>query len=637
MVSRAARHPPHPRKVEVVRVFGVIEVIAFAYFTICPFATAAKSGHTEHYDGDATSDDVEETVLYQRVEHRMKRMSQLSTNVQLPRASSCDMHMGECFSEVDSLDITPSSGSSLLQGRSRLGKSALGMTEEEEETAESSTMTKRSSHPANIAASSGQNAQDVPHVSESGLMSTKAQQGPEESTMALPPVLLQEESRQNVAKRSTPAEHQQAPAPESHMKGSKEDFRSSHAIPVAEPHAIPQNVSILQDWRILQETQLRMQGMKLRALAFCQSAVDIIATRLRSKMRPATATAAASVFVVVVVLIVIAALAAAAIYWLDVGEHMKEHLQERGGAARSARSSHDRITRDESSWAVDPLKPRTEPAVIAVPSSSRARRSNNDGLVSPPFSATMLEPRGDARAGISPGPAPSLAAASVPPSASSAPSNIGPTPLCPELVVPEDHECALVIPREAAGRWNAGEFGGFCITDTSGAPVLRFSVTTPPPSPQDSTEGGHEMRAPKLVLSSASGGQVLAYCCARPGAFGPFFVYRHTGELFATLDRDTSLVPDPSRPAEASLRYTLTDRAGQQLRFETPEQKGQMRVSGDNGVLQATVGLAEKQGVASSVDGILLRVGPRADVGALLCGLISTLQLRRMGGSQWAP
>jgi len=208
------------------------------------------------------------------------------------------------------------------------------------------------------------------------------------------------------------------------------------------------------------------------------------------------------------------------------------------------------------------------------------------------------------------------------------------SPLCPELVVPPDHECTLVIPKESSLHWAAGRTGGFQVMDMDAKPVLHFSMIEHEGKPSISQHGG-ELVAPRLTLTSANGGPVLAYCCARPGATGPFFVYRQEGELFATLD----CVPERQHVNSNSdiHTYVLADRGGSKLLLHFPMDPAasQIRIMNDQALLCATVeptsaDAGGKTGSKGSDCGLIVRISPRVDVAALLCAFLCSLQLLKL-------
>lgn len=271
----------------------------------------------------------------------------------------------------------------------------------------------------------------------------------------------------------------------------------------------------------------------------------------------------------------------------------------------------------------------------------RGYRAERDSRLA---SSTVLEPvviEPTASAAPAPSSAPTsfaaLSAAETPAGTASIVSRFSPqsaVPLCDDLVVPKDHECALILPATALGRWDIGKSGSFDVTDTKGAPLVGFSVTAP--SPQAAREAGTP--APRIIMTSTQG-TVLAYCCARPGAVGPFFVYRQSRELFATCDRSRI----PSSDTNVAHRYALVEQStGGSLFFDlprlSPDRGGHLTITDDRGSLQAAVGpwdgpvrkTSLSRGEEEATGSLLVRIGPQGDTGALLSGLLCSMQLLRL-------
>lgn len=197
-------------------------------------------------------------------------------------------------------------------------------------------------------------------------------------------------------------------------------------------------------------------------------------------------------------------------------------------------------------------------------------------------------------------------------------------PLCPELVVPESHECTLLLPVDATRPW-VPDVTKFVVVDMNESPVLRFAFLS-----STQRQGGYEAppgpgSAPRLVLTSAEGSTVLAQCSTRPGrpGAGPYFVYSRVGELFATLDRDAGSSGRGSAGGGGESRFLLSDRGGGRLRYVVPAElaTGAVQVTNEHGMLR---------GETRSHEGgdLTARIGPGSDVGAMLCGLLCSLQLR---------
>lgn len=212
--------------------------------------------------------------------------------------------------------------------------------------------------------------------------------------------------------------------------------------------------------------------------------------------------------------------------------------------------------------------------------------------------------------------------ASLPASAKSLPQsqrNLGGyTPLYDGLIVPEDAECALIVPAVAGGTWGTGHTCSFTVTDTNGAPIVGFSITTP--------AGEAGQTTPRIVMTSLSGNQMLAYCCTRPGqADGPFFICRPAGDLFATLEREAG-----SRDDQYYRLVLHEQSSSNKLIFQVPKTRGHFAVQDERGILLAEVA-PWVPGAPSDAEEpagrLLVRIGPKGDAGALICGLLCALQL----------
>lgn len=197
-------------------------------------------------------------------------------------------------------------------------------------------------------------------------------------------------------------------------------------------------------------------------------------------------------------------------------------------------------------------------------------------------------------------------------------------PLSQQLVVPEDCECALVLPMPARG-WT-GDFG---IADTRASTVLRAAVKDV--VGQSSASKGAAATI-EIVLSSASAPCTTVARCRKPkdGELGLFCIYRgDSDEMFATL-----AFKDKTTPAQA--RLTL---AGGGYFDIDAEGNGSVRIADDQGQLHATSepysgkgdgqsGSAPQPAMVGGPHSMgLVRVGPLGDAGLVLCGLMCLHQL----------
>lgn len=189
-----------------------------------------------------------------------------------------------------------------------------------------------------------------------------------------------------------------------------------------------------------------------------------------------------------------------------------------------------------------------------------------------------------------------------------------PAPLSPQLVVPEDCECALVLP--APGRGWTGSFG---IADTRGSTVLSASLQGPGPT------------SPEFIikLSSASAPCTTVAQCRKVKDGIGYSIYRgDTHELFATFKYWS--------PGRARLVLAGGNLApGFDFATERGESSGPPCVTiRDENALHAVSEPYELEQDASSAfrsehrNLTLVRVGPLGDVGLVLCGLLCLQQLQ---------
>lgn len=199
------------------------------------------------------------------------------------------------------------------------------------------------------------------------------------------------------------------------------------------------------------------------------------------------------------------------------------------------------------------------------------------------------------------------------------------------LLPPQDCERMLTVPADAAGVWAAGGSRRVSVLDARGKFVLLLGV-----APQAPPE------APRLVVAADPRGSAVLAHCACPGGDCPYYIYRQAGGLFATVSRGDEAYSDALRMIDPSLapgtnRFVLAEFAGGNLTFDAPRKNGHIRVSDGGGELCAVVGAWSLglAGAASSDDDevrsrLVVRVRPRVDVGAVICGLFCMLQLMRL-------
>lgn len=195
-------------------------------------------------------------------------------------------------------------------------------------------------------------------------------------------------------------------------------------------------------------------------------------------------------------------------------------------------------------------------------------------------------------------------------------------PLCLELIVPEGKDCTLLVPGSSSAQWGGGQAGHFQITDENGKPLLGFGVS--------STTGQHPLAPPRLTFTPSASGESLAYCSAGQGsASGPYHVHRADGVLFATLS--TSIDDDISqrRQKKTDQIFVLSERSGHVHSIKMP------LLGSSCGQILITCGTHDSQARCGEVEpdksgGLKVRLGPGADIGAVLCGLFCSLQLLRL-------
>lgn len=189
--------------------------------------------------------------------------------------------------------------------------------------------------------------------------------------------------------------------------------------------------------------------------------------------------------------------------------------------------------------------------------------------------------------------------------------------LCPDLVVPPNCECILLVPTRSL------EQGPVSVTDTHGNAVL--SIEPRPVAAAGSSRmacrpvaacGGGDSspeagspqagaRSQRLVLKTIYG-DLLAQCGPAPARPSPpeFHLLRATGEHFAKLSCNAGRD-----------RCTLTTRAGSRLHFWGSPANHALNVAHSSGKICATT---EPQ----NLHYYKLRVAPLMDVGLVLCGVL---------------
>lgn len=189
--------------------------------------------------------------------------------------------------------------------------------------------------------------------------------------------------------------------------------------------------------------------------------------------------------------------------------------------------------------------------------------------------------------------------------------DIKPKALSPQLVVPDDCECALVLKNPSSG-WR----GGFDVCDTRGSPVLQVLI-------EDTTVTAQQVLEIRLC-SSAAPGTVVARCrMLKTGKNPTFCVYqKESSEVFATVT------------SENAGRARLVLAAGGYFDFLSDD-PANVRAVDEHGQLHGTsesYSPSRESGAVSSMvmderNLCLVRVGPLSDAGLVLCGLMCLHQL----------
>lgn len=194
-------------------------------------------------------------------------------------------------------------------------------------------------------------------------------------------------------------------------------------------------------------------------------------------------------------------------------------------------------------------------------------------------------------------------------------------PLCENMVVPKDVECAVLVPASAVTPPSPGQVHSLTVRDPKGEPIVGLSIVAPlggTASARDHASarlGGRVF--PRVTMNCLNTGSALATCSAQPGSDGePIFICRPAGEFFGVLERDGE--------SKDMFRFLLTEASGERHLFEVPQARGCLAVSDELGALRAEVLPWRDTGPEET---LAIRVGPLCDVGAILCGLICSLQL----------
>eukprot|EP00746_Dinoflagellata_sp_MGD_P163290 gnl/MRDRNA2_/MRDRNA2_91251_c0_seq1.p1 gnl/MRDRNA2_/MRDRNA2_91251_c0~~gnl/MRDRNA2_/MRDRNA2_91251_c0_seq1.p1 ORF type:complete len:570 (+),score=82.62 gnl/MRDRNA2_/MRDRNA2_91251_c0_seq1:111-1820(+) len=207
---------------------------------------------------------------------------------------------------------------------------------------------------------------------------------------------------------------------------------------------------------------------------------------------------------------------------------------------------------------------------------------------------------------------------------------------CPELVVPAGRECVLLVPMATMASSISTENQEYQVVDLRGNSVLRVALSSGTRRSlsmmgpeRGGSFGGYSVE--KITLMAEGTEEILAYCipCAGldsivgPGKKkrgGEFTIHHSSGELFGNIQG--VCLPDWEAPEE---RYVLCGANGR-LHFWGALEDFALNVTDDQGVLLATTERCSVDFVTKS-EYFRLRVAPLADVGLILCGLLSASKL----------
>lgn len=189
--------------------------------------------------------------------------------------------------------------------------------------------------------------------------------------------------------------------------------------------------------------------------------------------------------------------------------------------------------------------------------------------------------------------------------------DVKPKALSPQLVVPDDCECALVLKSPSSG-WR----GGFDVCDTRGSPVLQVLI-------EDTTVTAQQALEIRLCSSAAPGTLVARCRMLKTGKNPTFCVYqKESSEVFATVT------------SENTGRARLVLAAGGYFDFLSDDPNN-VRAVDEHGQLHGTSESYSPSRESGAVPSMitddrnlsLVRVGPLSDAGLVLCGLMCLHQL----------
>jgi len=197
-----------------------------------------------------------------------------------------------------------------------------------------------------------------------------------------------------------------------------------------------------------------------------------------------------------------------------------------------------------------------------------------------------------------------------PTSGPTTPSTPGST-FCPDLVVPDDCHCTLIVPVRPLSH------GPFNVVNVDGSVMLRVlphaAVPEKPPEGTDTPEPP----AKRLFTLTTRQGAVLAHCCeagrqrfGHPGRSAQFLLVKACGQTFAFL----SFGREPNR-------FILATDSGPALAFFGMADYSAIRVNNLEGRRVAAMKMC-KCSFDPTGDYCCLRAEPLADMGLVLCSLL---------------
>jgi len=186
--------------------------------------------------------------------------------------------------------------------------------------------------------------------------------------------------------------------------------------------------------------------------------------------------------------------------------------------------------------------------------------------------------------------------------------------LCSELVVPEENECSLLLPRDFP---QACELSGqVSIDDVKEMSVFHAVYYLSGYQRVDEALPRATAQRRRLILRSAVDDLTFAYCCdapPEPGSSHPgYTIYDHEDQAFGTL-----------RPAGLTdqLGFRVRGRGDYQVAFVGDMQVGNVNATDEQGRL-----LAISEAIDASVR--CVRIGPQVDAGFMTLTMLAIDLLR---------